>query len=124
MIEILKNDYAKNALMALNHNLYHNVNWGLKSSLENPQKNDFVILALNDKIPVGVIFGKYYRHYDSYGLSIYVKPEYRRMGIGTLLINESKKMVNKELIGYPGIEESGAFYKKQINVTKYGSWAS
>jgi GNAT superfamily N-acetyltransferase len=98
------------AEQGLKHNLYVNRSWWeLKRALKKAltDTNCFIVLAYHDNTPVAI--GHYC--YNNENVNFYVKPSYRRMGIGTILANEIKKeCVN--MIGNIGVIGSEKFFEK------------
>lgn len=83
-------------------------------------KSTHIVLAFNEFEPVGCCTRKTYGVYDDkFEVSTFVKKEFRRKGIGTLMIRKMEK-VTKEPITLSQVYYNGVtpvkFYDKVLNV--------
>lgn len=101
----------KNAKIALSNRLYVSgwcLNEDLHEILKSQNEKSVVELYYKDDVPVGVAV--YHRSL----IQVFVRAKFRRMGIGTKLINQVKRKV-KKLDGHgTGVKGSDEFWKKVL----------
>lgn len=73
----------------IDHNLYVS-GWSMYYMFQNPETITVAVLAFHDGVPIGVCLAgaEIDYHYD---VSVFIKPEYRRLGIGSKLVEKAKK---------------------------------
>lgn len=92
----------------LDNRLYVN-GWCIRKELLNGSIKDIVV-ACDDKVPVGCFTLTYAKH-SIFG-SCYVKPAYRRQGIGKGLYGYMKLFTEKEFKVVEGIKGSARFWQE------------
>lgn len=88
--------------------------------LEN--RNEFIIIAVDDERIAGIIVGGHYRRYNRKHVSIYdlfVGEDYRRAGLGKGLLD---KVTNEKIEGKPLVVELTVYDNNPNAVNLYRKW--
>ena len=102
-----KDNIGQYSDIAIKNRLYV-AGWTLRHSLKYCEENDLIVLAFDDSKPIAVA----HQNTKPGKCSFFVRKEFRRMGIGTELVNIIKKTSQKEVYSVWGMHGSEDFFKK------------